>query len=259
MRISLPDNRVVNSAFLLSGAACALILLSPSCLGMRGSDLLARICGPLMGLWFGLFMREETGKPGWIIQALVAVVAVAILAALVFDPVTRFHTHTFRMAFYACLGYIVPVGMFFSRDSWVKKAMSLTLSVTLLAVLEFIRGRLLVLGVSEESDDLRRLMFKVLDTGLALASLLSVWMAAEFTLSRTGQWLGSRTWFRVVFAVPMMWVFVALSVNLFWRGVSWWEMADLAVQPVTILAVVALARWIGKKCKNVLPDSSKAD
>ena len=233
-------NKLISASFILTGAACALILLSlyhyhfSDGLPVKGIWTVFSLAWPLLGFWFGMVMRHLAGKPRWWILAIAAAASVLVFAGLGTDQVLYFHTHTLRAVLFALLGFIIPTGAYSSSDNSIKSGILLLLSLLAYATCEFALQRLHVGHMADEFAAMQVQVSNVLYCGSYALELLIVWLFAEFSFSLAGQWLGSKRWFRWIAALLTVTVFISILVYVFECGLSWWYLVDIIIQPVVV-------------------------
>ena len=232
--------KLFSASFILTGAACALILLSRCyynfCDGLpvKGIWTIFSLAWPLLGFWFGMVMRHLAGKPRWWILAIAAAASALVFTGLGTDQVLYFHTHTLRAVLFALLGFIIPTGAYSSSDNSIKSGILLLLSLLAYATCEFALQRLHVGHMADEFAAMQVQVSKVLYCGSYALELLTVWLFAEFSFSVAGQWLGSKKWFRWIDSLLAVTVFISILVYVFECGLSWWYLVDIIIQPVVV-------------------------
>lgn len=244
--------KLFSASFILTGAACALILLSRcynnfnDVLPVKGIWTIFSLAWPLLGFWFGMVMRHLAGKPRWWILAIAAAASALVFTGLVTDQVLYFHTHTLRAVLFALLGFIIPTGAYSSSDNSWKNGILLLLSLFAYATCEFARQRLHVGHMADEYAAMQVQVSKVLYFGSYALELLTVWFFAEFSFSGAGQWLGSKRWFRWIAALFVVTVFISILVYVFECGLSWWYLIDIIIQPVVVYVGIVFYRLVFK-------------
>lgn len=244
--------KLFSASFILTGAACALILLSRCyynfCDGLpvKGIWTIFSLAWPLLGFWFGMVMRHLAGKPRWWFLAIAAAASVLVFAGLGTDQVLYFHTHTLRVVLFALLGFIIPTGAYSSSDNSIKSGILLLLSLLAYATCEFALQRLHVGHMAEEYAAMQVQVSKVLYCGSYALELLTVWLFAEFSFSGAGQWLGSKKWFRWIASLLAVTVFISILVYVFECGLSWWYLVDIIIQPVVVYVGIVFYRLVFK-------------
>ena len=244
--------KLFSASFILTGAACALILLSRCyynfCDGLpvKGIWTIFSLAWPLLGFWFGMVMRHLAGKPRWWILAIAAAASVLVFAGLGTDQVLYFHTHTLRVVLFALLGFIIPTGAYSSSDNSIKSGILLLLSLLAYATCEFALQRLHVGHMAEEYATMQVQASKVLYCGSYALELLTVWLFAEFSFSGAGQWLGSKRWFRWIASLLSVIFFISTLVSVFEWGLKWWYLVDIIIQPVVVYAGIVIYRLVFK-------------
>lgn len=249
---SIERKKLISASFILTGAACALILLSRCyynfCDGLpvKGIWTIFSLAWPLLGFWFGMVMRHLAGKPRWWILAIAAAASALVFAGLVTDQVLYFHTHTLRVVLFALLGFIIPTGAYSSSDNSIKSGILLLLSLLAYATCEFALQRLHVGHMAREYAAMQVQVSKVLYCGSYALELLTVWLFAEFSFSGAGQWLGSKKWFRWIASLLAVTVFISILVYVFECGLSWWYLVDIIIQPVVVYVGIVFYRLVFK-------------
>ena len=237
--IRILDERFDSATYIMAGVACLIPVLDGY--GLKGVGYLSPIC-PIIGFWLGLLLRDISGKPRTWFLVLVASSAVGLAAWLLTDNIFRISTHSLRLTLYVLLGYLVPFRDVFTGDNWVRKAAVLVLSLVTMAYCSLVYDRLRNCLDPASQEEWRKIVFYSLQIAIEASALLAVWCMAEFAFSRTGQWLGSRRWFRIASAVPILIVFVGIIVDIIETGFDWWKLPVLAANPVTVIAVLQLVR-----------------
>ena len=243
--IKILDERFDNATFIMAGMACLIPVLDGY--GLKGVGYLSPICPTLIGFWLGLLLRDVTGKPRTWFLALVASAASSLAGWLIADDMIRFSTLSMRLTLYALLGYLVPFRNVFTGDNWVRKVAVMAPSLVILAECSLSYERLRACLDPASYEEWRTIVFLALRIAIGASTLLAVWCMAESAFSKAGQWLGSRRWFRIASAVPMLLVFAGIVADIIESGFGWWKLPILAAQPVTILAVLMLVRTAFKK------------
>lgn len=244
--------KLISASFILTGAACALILLSRCyynfCDGLpvKGIWTIFSLAWPLLGFWFGMVMRHLAGKPRWWILAIAAAASALVFTGLVTDQILYFHTHTLRAVLFALLGFIIPTGAYSSSDNSIKSGILLLLSLLAYATCEFALQRLHVGHMADEFAAMQVQVSKVLYCGSYALELLTVWLFAEFSFSGAGQWLGSKKWFRWIDSLLAVTVFISILVYIFECGLSWWYLVDIIIQPVVVYVGIVFYRLVFK-------------
>ncbi len=244
--------KLFSASFILTGAACALIFLSRCyynfCDGLpvKGIWTIFSLAWPLLGFWFGMVIRHLAVKPKLWILAIAAAASVLVFAGLGTDQVLYFHTHTLRVVLFALLGFIIPTGAYSSSDNSIKSGILLLLSLLAYATCEFALQRLHVGHMAEEYAAMQVQVSKVLYCGSYALELLTVWLFAEFSFSRAGQWLGSEKWFRWIASLLAVIFFISTLVSVFEWGLSWWYLVDIIIQPVVVYVGIVFYRLVFK-------------
>lgn len=244
--------KLFSASFILTGAACALILLSRCyynfCDGLpvKGIWTIFSLAWPLLGFWFGMVMRHLARKSRWWILAIAAAASALVFTGLGTDQVLYFHTHTLRVVLFALLGFIIPTGAYSSSDNSIKSGILLLLSLLAYATCEFALQRLHVGHMAEEYAAMQVQVSKVLYCGSYALELLTVWLFAEFSFSRAGQWLGSKKWFRWIASLLSVIFFISTLVSVFEWGLKWWYLVDIIIQPVVVYAGIVIYRLVFK-------------
>ena len=244
--------KLISASFILTGAACALILLSRCynnfnyVLPDKGIWTIFSLAWPLLGFWFGMVMRHLAGKPRWWILAIAAAASALVFTGLVPDQILYFHTHTLRAVLFALLGFIIPTGAYSSSDNSIKSGILMLLSLLDYATCEFALQRLHVGHMADEFAAMQVQVSKVLYCGSYALELLTVWLFAEFSFSVAGQWLGSKKWFRWIDSLLAVTVFISILVYVFECGLSWWYLVDIIIQPVVVYVGIVFYRLVFK-------------
>lgn len=255
--IRILDERFDNATFIMAGVACLIPVLDGY--GLKGVGYLSPLCPPLIGLWLGLLLRDSSGKPRTWFLVLVASAAVGLAGWLLADDVIRFSTLSIRLTLYALLGYLVPFRSVFTGNNCVRKAAVLVPSIVTLAACSLSYDRLRACLDPALHEEWRAIVFHALDIAIGASTLLAVWWMAELAFSKAGQRLGSRKWFRIASAVPMLLVFAGIVADIIEYGLKWWKLPVLAANPVTVIAISLLVRAAFKRWANGSTDVSEAD
>ncbi len=243
--IRIIDERFDNATFIMAGMACLIPVMDGY--GLKGVGYLSPLCPPLIGLWLGLLLRDISGRPRTWFLVLVASAAASLAGWLLADDVIRFPTLSMRLTLYALLGYLVPFRNVFTGDNWVCKVTVLALSLVAMAFCSLAYDRLRACLDPASHEEWRAIVFHALHIAIGASTLMAVWWMTECAFSKAGQWLGSRRWFRIASAVPMLLVFAGIVVDIIESGFDWWKVPVLASQPVTVTAVLMLVRAAFKK------------
>ena len=254
--IRILDERFDNASFIMAGLACLIPVLDGY--GLKGVGYLSPLCPPLIGFWLGLLLRDITGQPRKWFLVLVASAAVGLAAWLLTNNIFRLSTHSLRLTLYALLGYLVLSRNVFTGDDWARNAAVLVLSLLTLAACSLSYDRLRACLDPALNEEWRTIVFGALRLAIGASTLLAVWCMAECAFSKAGQWLGSRNWFRIASAVPMLLVFAGIVADIIDSGLKWWKLPVLAANPVTVIAISLLVQAAFKRRTNGSTDISEA-
>lgn len=200
-RMKYLDNKLVKFTFIIGGLGCFCGFLK---FIFGEIMLLSDMMSTLLGLWFGLFIRVETGKAKLWIRAIIC--ALLILLFYIISASRELHTvyqfYSGLMVLFVAVGFLVPIDNVFFKG----------------------------------------FIFPIVE------------------------WVDSRTWIKVVLAVPTVLIFLEVIGGIIWWTewklewkLMWCELVFLAVQPVTVMVFMTLFRLVSRKCRNAPIDATEAD
>lgn len=239
---------LINASFVLAGAAC--ILVFGNLLPIRGYRFVASIATPLLCFWVGMLIRYKVGEPKrWV----VAIATILMIASYGYSFYALSH-FTSVSVFYQwwgimLLGFILPWDYLYQyRDrEGGKSGILLLFSVLVCCVLKLVNDRMTDIALPSPVADLGAMLAYVTLFALPFATIIPVYFAAEFSLSKAGQWLGGQKWFRLVTVIAAACSFLQIIVNLMFVpgwDVQMWQLTRLFVQPFMIYLIIVICRII---------------
>ena len=261
------DNRFKNATVLMTGGACLILvvnhLVNISATGLEspipGFYHLAGIAYSVLCLWMGMILRQWLRNPRWWVQALVACLAVFCLYKYRHPLYLYWNLYPYLYLMLICLGYLVPdrITAPAGRSRGWGYLGLLLISVFCYTATSVVLNRLnwLTGSTLPEHQDMLSLMLTLTRDAEPMLVVLTLYFIILFSFSKTGQWLGERSWFRGIILVPTVFVFIGTLGNMIIRGTLFSTPIFLfLVQPVTIYLLVVLWRASAKLFKGVNQD-----
>ena len=250
------QSKTVNASFSLAGAACLLHIacqyFCPAYYGglfhIKGFWYLSNLVVPMLCFWVGMLLRWKFDHPkAWLVAlvALAAVVEYGIYVWLQISNPWLLNASHLRFAVFLT-GFVLP-WKYLSRtgdpDGWKSLALCM-LSMLVFCVVNYVSAPANQAGYPTQ-------MKIAIEVVWPVALLLPIWFAAEFALSKAGQWLGGQKWYRWIAGFAAVWYFIGATVSIVDSFIlpRSWESALLPwivflVQPVTVYLVILLVQTI---------------
>ena len=246
-------SRTVNASFTLAGAACLLYiacgLFCPEDYGgylhIKGFWYLSNLIAPMLCFWVGMLLRWKFEQPKeWLVAAIAIAAAVeyGIYVWLQISNPLSLNANHLRIAV-LLTGFVLPwkdLSRTADPDGWKSLVLCL-LSTLVFCVVNYASALTNQAGYAAQ-------MKIAVDVAWPVALLLPIWFAAEFALSKAGQWLGSQKWYRWMSGFAAVWYFIGATVSVvdsFSLPGPWdyilWPWIIFLVQPVTVYLLHLLA------------------
>lgn len=246
------QSREVNASFTMAGAACLLYiacgLFCPEDYGgylhIKGFWYLSNLIAPMLCFWVGMLLRWKFEQPKEWLVAVVALVAAVEYGAYVWlnaSSPSLLNANHLRIAVFLT-GFALP-WKYLSRtgdpDGWKSLALCM-LSTLVFCVVNYVSAPANQAGYPTQ-------MKIAIEVVWPVALLLPVWFVAEFALSKAGQWLGARKWYRWIAGFAAVWYFIGAVASIIdsfifprpgGSGLLHWIV--FLVQPVTVYLFLLL-------------------
>ena len=252
-----------SASFVMAGGACLIGLIGhylriDGPLHVRGIQFLTSLVIPALCFWVGMLIRYKVGKPKcWV----VAIAAALMVASYCYSFYALSH-FTWENIFYQwlgliLLGFLLPWDYLYQhRDpDGIKSGILLMISALVFGALELVNGRMMTVDMPSPVDDLGALLSSVSLFILPLATIVPVYFAAEFSLSKAGQWLGEKKWYRWVIGIAAVYSFLMTITGMMFFprwDVQMWLLTRLLVLPFSIYLIIVISRIIRKMGKKEL-------
>ena len=259
-----------NASMVLAGGACILLVLTHlfstygGLIPIRGFWYCSLLTTSLLCLWCGMLIRSWIGKPrDWFLVLIGLLIACGLW---VFYELT--HTGDvpsisdlrYEYVFQFLLGLLIPWNLFRENGdhAGVKSGVLCIITALSYATIYLVLHRL---GhrMKAEFTDMEQLLIVVTTYVLPLASIPPLILAAEFSYSKAGQWLGSRRWFFWLSAPASIYCFLGIitsNLHLPIYPSRFYQLIQFLVQPVTVYLLIVIVRIIKKFSNKGSKDSS---
>lgn len=255
-------SRTVNASFTLAGAACLLYIASrlfcPEDWGgmfhIKGFVYLSNLVVPMLCFWVGMLLRWKFEQPKEWLVAVIAVAAAVEYGIYVWLQISNpllLNANHLRIAI-LLTGFVLPwkdLSWTADSDGWKSLALCL-LSTLVFCVVNYVSA------LTNQAENPGQVKVAI-DIAWPVTLLLPIWFAAEFSLSKAGQWFGSQKWYRWIagFAATGYFIGAAFAVIehlspfvLFRDSLIHWIV--FLVQPITVYLLTLLLRIIAGQRGN---------
>lgn len=259
-----------NASMVLAGGACILLVLTHlfstyvGLIPIRGFWYCSLLDTSLLCLWCGMLIRSWIGKPrDWflvLIGLLIACGLWVIYELTHSEYVLSTSDLRYEYVFQFLLGLIIPWNHLRENGdhAGVKSAVLCIITAlsyaTIYLVLDRLGGRM-----EATFTDMEQFLIQVTTYVLPLASIPPLILAAEFSYSKAGQWLGSRRWFFWLSAPAAIYCFLYAITSIRHLPIYSslvYQLIQLLVQPVTVYLLIIIVRTIKKNSDKDSKDSS---
>ena len=261
------DPSIRNASVLLAGVACLVPVLarifSPyGWLPIRGAWLASMLVIPLLCFWCGMLLHYRVGGKArvWLQAAagLVAAYMFYLSRHTVNAPSMSEIASTYLFAFF--LGIALPWAHLRENGDHigVKSAVLCVLTALTYTAIYVVWQRL-DCKMQPRFADMEQFLLVLTTNMLPLAMVPPLLFATEFSLSKAGQWLGSRKWFLWLAVPAALYCFLGAWFQRPW-GIALdlsWETARLIrllVQPITVYLMIVIWRVAAKLFNGLRQD-----
>ena len=200
---------ITKASVVLAGGVCLLLVIgkifSPfsGLIPIKGFWLSTLLATTLLCFWCGMLVRSRINKlKAWFLVLIGVLLAFGgcwiyyDLSRDIYGPGTAGMAHEYVFSF--LLGLLLPWDHIRENGDHVGAKSALLFILTALSYTAlFVVWQRLVVGdvMKPKYADMEQLLLRVTSIVLPLAMIPPILLAAEFSFSKAGQWLGSRKWF----------------------------------------------------------------
>ena len=244
-----------NASFLMCGTACTLFVINhllywvlpyESLPAIPGFGHMLGLCWGARFFWAGMLLRRRWPSLRCGIKLPVLALALFCLYKYRHDVWSTYRSLPYLYLSVFGAGFLVPpvaLDREGGRSGWLNLAL-LFVSVFCYTAVSVVQGRFQSTSAfMPQFKDMERLLLWLMNTTEPMLLFVSLYFAVRFSISKEGQWLGGREWFKIVSCASFVIVFSAcISGYRF----SYTDMLRWLVQPATVYLFVVLVRAVKK-------------
>ena len=258
-------NLYARASTVVFAGVCAVLTASCFFFKLSGSDghsvfpgfmYMVSLCYPILYFWAGVLMRAWKPDPRRWVRIVIFGISIFSLCRYQHFPENRAFIGTIYFAMFG-FGFLIRPDIIASSKSnrgWLSLLM-LLLSVFCYTALETVRRRLLLAPVMNPMfSDMEQMLETILVNAEPLLMMIVIYFAVQFAFSRIAQRMGSLKWFKLVMALPCIFMFIFSALSLFGRrfyymvnSVYYSPLLEFIVQPVTLYLIT-----VGYRCVREL-------